>query len=227
MDFTLLSGLAVIHIIALISPGPDFAIIIKMATQQKRPVATACALGISVAILIHTLLSLLGISLMIRQSELAYTFVQCIGISYLAWMGFQALKSALKQVKNKPINESLAPVNTKEPLNTSPAQTAVISTFKGFKVGLFTNLLNPKALVFFITLFTVLITPEVNLATKTAATTLLFILSLAWFSLLAVFLSKANIQSKLLSISHIIDGLVGIIFIGVALTIALNLINSF
>ncbi|WP_434952218.1 LysE family transporter [Shewanella sp. HL-SH4] len=223
MDFTLLASLAAIHIIALISPGPDFAIIVKMASQQSRQAAVACALGIAIAILIHTLLSLLGISLMIRQSPLAYTLVQCIGVSYLAWMGFQALKSALSRFK------SIA-ASTEQPTQVSAADkhnTVSFGIFKGFKIGLLTNLLNPKALIFFITLFTVLITPEVNLITKIAATTLLFSLSLIWFSLLALVLSKPLIQAKLLSVSHIIDLLVGIIFIGVSATIAVSLINDF
>jgi arginine exporter protein ArgO len=73
----------------------------------------------------------------------------------------------------------------------------------------------------------VLITPEVNLITKTAATVLLFSLSLIWFSLLAMVLSKPSIQVKLLNVSHIIDALVGIIFIGVSFTIAISLISSF
>ena len=223
MDFTLLASLAVIHCIALISPGPDFAIIVKMATQQHRKTALACALGISIAILIHTLLSLVGISLMIRQSPLAYTLVQCVGVSYLAWMGFQALKSAIGRF-NAIAASTHAPVQTVTSVVPDAPQKSV---FNGFKVGLLTNLLNPKALIFFITLFTVLITPEVNLITKTAATVLLFSLSLIWFSLLAMVLSKPSIQVKLLNVSHIIDALVGIIFIGVSFTIAISLISSF
>ncbi|HBF45460.1 MAG TPA: lysine transporter LysE, partial [Shewanella frigidimarina] len=76
MDMTLLAGLAVIHIVALMSPGPDFAIIVKMATQQTRLTALYCALGIAVAILIHTFLSLMGISVMIQQSHVAFMAVQ-------------------------------------------------------------------------------------------------------------------------------------------------------
>ncbi|UJF21073.1 LysE family translocator [Shewanella sp. OMA3-2] len=223
MDFTLLASLAVIHTIALISPGPDFAIIVKMASQQSRNTAVACALGIAIAILIHTLLSLLGISLMIRQSPLAYTIVQCVGVSYLAWMGFQALKSALSRFKSIAASTE----KTMQTLTTDKPNTASFGSLKGFKIGLLTNLFNPKALIFFITLFTVLITPDVNLITKIAATTLLFFLSLIWFSLLALVLSKPLIQSKLLNVSHIIDLLVGIIFIGVSVTIAVNLINDF
>jgi threonine/homoserine/homoserine lactone efflux protein len=225
MDFTLLASLAVIHTIALISPGPDFAIIVKMATQQSRNTALACAVGISLAILVHTLLSLLGISLMIKQSPIAYTLVQFIGVSYLAWMGFNALMSAIKHYcKPKP---SIQNVQANEvPLSTVQS-TQNMSQFVGFKIGLLTNLLNPKALIFFITLFTVLITPEVSANTKVAAATILFSLSIIWFGLLALVLSKPQIQQQLLKATNIIDALVGVIFLSVSITIAVGLMKSF
>ncbi|MGX9463504.1 LysE family translocator [Shewanella sp. A14] len=219
MDMTLLAGLAVIHMVALMSPGPDFAIIVKMATQQTRLTALYCALGIAVAILVHTLLSLMGISVMIQQSHIAFMAVQLIGSSYLAWMGYGALKSATTNLINKRCTSNMTSTQ-----QTSP-QAGAISSIKGFKVGLYTNLLNPKALIFFITLFSVLITPQVNYSTKIAAAVLLFVLSLIWFGLLALILSKPQIQQKLLAANTIIDLLVGIIFIAVALTIASNVIE--
>jgi threonine efflux protein len=220
MDITLLAGLAVIHLVALMSPGPDFAIIVKMATQQTRLTALYCALGIAVAILVHTFLSLMGISVMIQQSHVAFMAVQLIGSSYLAWMGYSALKSALSSIINKRRSADLT--STQQNLT----KVTLISSLKGFKIGLYTNLLNPKALIFFITLFSVLITPQVNNLTKIAATILLFMLSLAWFSLLALILSKPRIQQKLLAANTIIDLLVGIIFIAVAVTIASNIIQQ-
>ncbi|MCL1113595.1 MULTISPECIES: LysE family translocator [Shewanella] len=218
MDISLLASLAVIHLVALMSPGPDFAIVVKMATQQTRLTAVYCALGIAAAILVHTLLSLLGISVMIQQSPLAYMAVQLIGSSYLAWMGLGALTSALKT--RKLTRQPATLVAT--PIDNVPKMSA----FKGFKIGLYTNLLNPKALIFFITLFTVLITPQVGYATKTAAAILLFSLSFIWFGLLALVLSKPRIQQKLLAASSIIDLLVGIIFIAVAVTIAGNIMSQ-
>ncbi|QDE30798.1 LysE family translocator [Shewanella polaris] len=221
MDITLLASLAVIHIVALMSPGPDFAIIVRMATQQTRLTALYCALGIAVAILVHTFLSLMGISVMIQQSHVAFMVVQLIGSSYLAWMGYGALKSALTSIINKR-EISSAELSAQ----SQPTTTGLISSIKGFKVGLYTNLLNPKALIFFITLFSVLITPQVNNSTKIAAAILLFVLSLAWFSLLALVLSKPQVQQKLLAANTIIDLLVGIIFIAVALTIANNVVEQ-
>jgi len=220
MDITLLASLAVIHLVALMSPGPDFAIIVKMATQQTRLTALYCAFGIAVAILVHTFLSLMGISVMIQQSHVAFMAVQLIGSSYLAWMGVGAIKSAIMSILSKQGTSAIASAKSQS------TKTRLISSLTGFKLGLYTNLLNPKALIFFITLFSVLITPQVNNPTKIAAAILLFVLSLAWFCLLALILSKPRVQQKLLAANTFIDLLVGIIFIAVAITIANNIIQQ-
>ncbi len=262
MDFALLSTLAVIHCLALVSPGPDFAIIVKTSTQQTRQTALMCAFGISIAILVHSLLSLLGISLMIQQSEMAYLAVQIIGISYLAYMGFGALSSVLKSFKthsnpssanNNAVGEDVADANLEpnitknvksniekastEKANTETANTKkskvstenfnVLTPAKGFRLGLYTNMLNPKALIFFITIFTVLVTPQVTTETKVAAASLLFILSLFWFSFLAIVLTKPVIQQKMAKGSRLIDAITGVIFMGVAITILVSLINDY
>lgn len=228
MDFTLLSTLAVIHCLALVSPGPDFAIIIKTSTQQSRQTALMCAIGISVAILVHSLLSLMGISLMIQQSEIAYLLVQIIGVSYLAYMGFGALVSVTKSFKNQTrlTPETETTFEQSELKKDHQPHFDAISSIKGFQLGLYTNLLNPKALIFFITIFTVLVTPQVTVETKVASATLLFILSLMWFCFLAIILTKPAIQQKMAKGSKIIDAITGVIFMGVAITILISLINT-
>ncbi|WP_153913714.1 LysE family translocator [Shewanella sp. TC10] len=230
MDFALLSTLAVIHCLALISPGPDFAIIVKTSTQQNRQTALMCAIGISVAILIHSLLSLLGISLMIQQSEIAYLAVQIIGVSYLAYMGFGAIRSVLTSNDLQPIKdhteESLTVKTQKAEKPVTSQYHQLIKPVKGFQLGLYTNLLNPKALIFFITIFTVLVTPQVTIETKIAAASLLFALSLIWFCFLAIILTKPVIQQRMAKGSKAIDAVTGVIFMGVAITILINLINE-
>ena len=206
MDVQLLISLAVIHTIALASPGPDFALVVKLSTQENRAVAIASAAGISVAILAHTLLSLTGLSLIIHSSEQLFILVQLIGASYLAWMGIGAARAALSHWRD-PV--ALEKAQQSESLNVK----------KGFLQGLYTNLLNPKALVFFITLFSTLITPQVSFLTKSVAAILLFSLSMMWFSFIAVVLTKPKIQIKLKRATPVINLLTGLVFISVALVI--------
>ncbi|MGS0692526.1 LysE family translocator [Shewanella sp. 0m-4] len=213
MELQLLISLSFIHLIALASPGPDFALVVRLATQESRAAAVASALGIAVAILGHTLLSLTGVSLIIQSSALLFTLVQLAGASYLAWMGMGAIKAAW--------------LHWKDPVSIETAtQGRGITPYKGFMQGLYTNILNPKALVFFITLFSTLITPQVSFATKSMAALLLFSLSFIWFSLIAVVLSKPTIQLKMKQASPLINLVTGLVFIGVALMIISGLVAS-
>lgn len=233
MDLSLLLTLAVIHAVALISPGPDFAIMVKIATQQSRSTAVAAAVGISIAILAHTILSLTGVSLLIKSSHTLYLLVQIVGASYLAWMGFGALRAGLAILAKRKMSARVHVGTNDAVISASDAEGVasvagglggVMSRRQGFLTGFYTNLLNPKALVFFLTLFSALITPSVTTSTKIASAILLLSLSLAWFGFLAVMLSKAQVQLKLQRLTPVIDAVIGVIFMSVALAIYSNLL---
>ncbi|QSX39078.1 LysE family transporter [Shewanella sedimentimangrovi] len=212
MDLSLLATLGVIHSVALMSPGPDVAMVLRVASSNPPRVALLTATGISLAILLHTLASLTGLSLIIQSSPWLFGLVQLAGASYLGWMGLGALRGALAQWRAR----SDGAFSRAAPLPLSP--------FKGFTLGLATNLLNPKALVFFLTLFSALITPQVNLATKSAAAVLLLLLSLAWFCLLALLLTKPGFQAWLKRMQLPIDALTGGLFLLVSVGILGNLL---
>lgn len=216
MDTQLIITLSLIHLVALISPGPDFAIIIRLATLESRRVAIAAALGIATAIALHTLLSLTGVSIAIHNSPQLYAIVQLIGASYLGWMGLGAIRSALTRKKEYTPQDA-------SNLTTQAASQAPLNWYQGLRIGLFTNLLNPKALVFFITLFSALITPTVTLGTKVAAGIMLFSLSFIWFALVSILLSTPQIQQRFKHLSKFIDGLTGALFLVVAFAILYQL----
>ena len=183
MELQLLISLAIIHSVALASPGPDFALVVKMASQESRATAIASAVGISVAILLHSLLSVTGVSLLIKSSDLLFVAVQLIGASYLGWMGIGAIRGTISQWRNKASSQDVDNTNH-----------LGLSIKQGFLQGLYTNLLNPKAMVFFITLFSAMITPDINVITKACAVFIMLILSLIWFIFIALVLSKPLIQ---------------------------------
>ncbi|CAM3989340.1 LysE family translocator [Shewanella aquimarina] len=204
LQLQLLFSLAVIHTVALASPGPDFALVVRLAAQEHRRTAVAAALGLAVAITLHTLLSLTGVSLLIKGSPNLFMAVQLIGASYLGWMGIGAIRAAIAHWRDE------------AHLNAASITGRGLGAAQGFMQGVSTNLLNPKALVFFITLFSTLITPEVTLSTKVAATAMMFALSLGWFSLIALVLSHPKMQLKMKRATPMINLLTGLLFIFVA-----------
>lgn len=214
MNIELLLSLAIIHAVALASPGPDFALVVKLASQESRNTAIASAVGISIAILIHTILSLTGVSLIIKSSQTLYIIVQMMGASYLAWMGVGAVKGAIQHWK------------ARVSVDGNQLKLNKLTPTQGFMQGLWTNLLNPKCMVFFIVLFSAMITPDVSLMTKLVATVIMLVLSLIWFVFIALILSKPAVQTRVQKAAPAINLVTGLLFMTVSSAIIYNLLDG-
>ncbi len=94
-ELTILLTLASVHFIALMSPGPDVALVVQNASRYGRQTGLFIALGLSVGILLHSLLSLTGVSYLVHQQPMLYALLQLLGGSYLLYLGIGALHSVL------------------------------------------------------------------------------------------------------------------------------------
>lgn len=201
-ELSILATLATVHFIALMSPGPDFALVVQNATRYGRQTGVYIALGLSFGILLHSLLSLTGVSYLVHQQPTLFALVQIAGGSYLFYLGFGALKGTWQTLSSK--IETSAEESSSSLLLSNKRQA--------FSRGFATNILNPKALVFFVSLMSTLVPASMSLTGKGVALFILWSLSLAWFSFLAWALSTERLQAKLKSLAVYIDGLCGIIF---------------
>ena len=128
---------AVAHLIALISPGPDTAIVIRQTSIYGRADGIKAALGIGIGIYIHCILAINGISLIILANDTYKLLISLIGSLYIIYLGISMLKSKAEININKDSNKS-------HPYNS-------------FLIGLITNIFNVKAFLFFVSLFSILI----------------------------------------------------------------------
>ncbi|MBW3698612.1 LysE family translocator [Vibrio sp. T187] len=201
-EVTILITLASIHFIALMSPGPDFALVVQNATRYGRQTGLYIALGLSFGILLHSLLSLTGISYLVHQQPTIFALLQFSGGSYLLYLGYGALKSTWHTIHHH--DDDDIPADSTDLILTNKREA--------FSKGFATNILNPKALVFFISLMSSLVPADMSLTGKGIALLILFGLSLFWFSLLAWVLSTKTLQKKLHEATVYIDGLCGVVF---------------
>ncbi|WP_102297784.1 LysE family translocator [Vibrio cyclitrophicus] len=208
-EVTILITLASIHFIALMSPGPDFALVVQNATRHGRQTGLYIALGLSCGILLHSLLSLTGISYLVHQQPTLFAIIQLAGGSYLLYLGYGALKATWYTIQHH--DDDTDSVHSTDLILTNKREA--------FSKGFATNILNPKALVFFISLMSSLVPADMSLSGKGFALLILFGLSLFWFSLLAWMLSTKALQRKLHEATVYIDGLCGAVFtiIGVSI----------
>ncbi|EKP0306609.1 LysE family transporter [Aeromonas veronii] len=201
MFTSLFLTIGLIHLVALASPGPDFALILR--TSLHRPTALGAALGIALAILLHATLSLTGISLLIAEHHWLFMVVQMVGALYLGWLGWGALVAARQGVDEQAFKAGGERAGWR----------------KGVQSGLATNLLNPKALLFFMGLLAAMVTPQVDGLTRVLLVLELFLLSLFWFGALAWSLSTVRAQRLLGRVQRPLNLVTGLLFGAVSLSI--------
>ena len=124
---------ALAHLLAVMSPGPDTAIIFHQSFAKGRSQGILTAVGIGFGIFIHCLFAISGITLLIYSSEEAKFFIKCLGALYLLYLGISFFISK----KSSKSDEDESKVFFKNP----------------FIIGLVTNLLNIKAFLFTVSLF--------------------------------------------------------------------------
>ena len=199
------SQVALAHLLAVASPGPDFAIVLKQSLTHGRRTAIWTSLGIGVAILLHVTYSLLGLGLLLRSSVLWFSVVKYAGAAYIAWIGVQSLRAK--------------PRRTAE---ITGAGTALIPKPHGaFATGFLTNALNPKATLFFISLFVLVVSPTTPKLIQAGYGLWMSLATMAWFTFVSVVFAREDVRGKFLRYSHWINRALGVVFLAFALSLAL------
>lgn len=215
-EISILTTLAVVHLVALASPGPDFALVVQAAGKHGRRAGLAIALGISLAILVHSVLSITGVSLLIAQMPTLGIILKAAGGAFLLYLGIGALKTIPARLR-----QGDGPLVGAAEVSMTVRQ----ATVRGF----ITNLLNPKALVFFLSLITSLVPSQMSVAGKGAAIGILWGLSFAWFALLSYLLTGERVQQQLQRMAVWIDLLCGSVFAlvggGILVSLMLSVIS--
>jgi threonine/homoserine/homoserine lactone efflux protein len=202
---------AVAHILAVASPGPDFAMVVRQSIAHGRRTAIWTAIGVGSAILVHVSYALLGIGILLRTYPIAFATVKFAGAGYLAWIGVKALMSRPRSEMAAAPERARAEIERSSPL---AARAAWVS-------GFITNLFNPKATLFFVALFASLIDPATPKSVQAAYGAWMSVTTMAWFALVGVFFTKERIRAAFLRGGHWIDWAMGVVFIGLAAALAL------
>ncbi|WP_373886267.1 LysE family transporter [Acinetobacter sp. YH12079] len=173
---TPLLSIALIHFFALISPGPDFFFVTQSAIRQSRSHALFAALGISLSILVWSICAISGLHFLFQKMAWLQQCLMILGGLYLLYLGSQLLKSAWSKDLGTITKSTEQAVQKKSPLTL---------LFHGF----LTNMANPKALVYFSSVFSIGISAKVSIFDQSSLLALVFIESLIWFALVAVLFS--------------------------------------
>jgi len=95
---------AIIHLLAVMSPGPDFVMIMRNSLLYSRKTGIYSAIGLGAGIAVHVTYSLIGIGFIISKSVLLFSIIKLLGAGYLVYVGYKSLKATHNFSQNETYN---------------------------------------------------------------------------------------------------------------------------
>jgi RhtB (resistance to homoserine/threonine) family protein len=203
-EFLTLAG---IHLLAVVSPGPDFAVVSKNSLAHSRRIGVWSALGVALGILVHVTYCVVGLGFVLSRTPGLFALIRVAGALYLLYTGWKCLRAT--------------------PAGAAPAGAAQAAPGLGpwgaLRMGFFTNALNPKATLFFLGLFTQVVRPSTPLVVELLYGAEMVAATFAWFALLAVGLSHPAVVTRLGRVQHRVEQVMGVALGGFGLWMGVSL----
>lgn len=192
-----------VSLVAVVTPGPDFALTLRNSLAYSRRAGLYTAVGVGAGNLVHATYSLIGIGAVISKSILLFNILKWVGAAYLIYIGIKSLKARRIDVSTEDIE-----------------QKRDINRWTAFRIGFLGNLLNPKATLFFLALFTQIVQPSTPMLVQAVYGMTVTIVALLWFTIVAVVISQQAFKRHILSFSHWLERLTGTALIALGLRLA-------
>jgi RhtB (resistance to homoserine/threonine) family protein len=199
---TELLAVVTITLLAVISPGPDFAMVSRNSLLVSRRAGVLTAIGIGGGVLVHVAYTMLGIGLLLQTTPWLFHGLKLIGAGYLVWLG-------VKMLRSRPQGEV-----------TSLAKRAMRDT-DALRIGFLTNALNPKTTIFIVSLFLQGVQPTTPVMVQLGYGAFISAAHIVWFALVALFFSAGAIRDGILHFRIWIDRIFGALLVGFGIVLLL------
>ncbi|MER7661722.1 LysE family translocator [Streptomyces sp. NPDC096193] len=152
MSVDLIGFLGVV-LVAYVVPGPDFLVVVRSAAEHPAK-GRAAALGAQAGLCVHMLAAAIGLSVIAARSPLVYDTIKLLGAAYLVYLGVRAVLAARRAARERAAGRT---EGSESPYAAPPdppgePQSAGARWRSGFAQGFLTNVLNPKAALFFLSI---------------------------------------------------------------------------
>lgn len=198
-------GLMAVFSIMIVSPGADFAIVVRQSIVHGRRSAIMTSLGIGSSLLFHISYTVLGLGLLVSKSLLLFGLLKWAGAAYLVYLGIKALRA--------PAMEAPADVVENVPQKK-------ISDGRSFLMGFVTNALNPKAVLFFLSLFSALVSHETPVLIQASYGVFMALALIAWFVAVSTFFTIQSVRDRFVSWGKWFNRVTGMVFIVLGIKLA-------
>ena len=192
-----------------IAPGADTMLVIRNVLRGGRRDGVVTTFGICSGLFVHATLSALGASILLMHSATAFHLVKLAGAGYLMWLGLHSLRSAVRTPQRSPL-EVVEP-----PRRRAPQQC--------FLEGFLSNVLNPKAAVFYLAFLPQFIGPTEPVLTKSLLlASIHYVEGLLWLVALSIMLDHLRQFILHATVRRWLDGLCGAVLVGCGARLALE-----
>ena len=188
----ILIGFVAVHMLAVMSPGPSFLVVARASVARSRRSGIWSALGMGVGSVVWALAALFGLDVLFAVAPWLYTVMKVAGALFLIYLAVMLWRHA-----DRPVAGLTAP----DPTGGS-ALTA-------FRLGLLTQLANPKVVVFFGSIFLAVLPAERPAWMTAALLVLVFIDEFSWYAVVALAFSVERLRAGYLRLKRIIDRMTG------------------
>ncbi|HET8549053.1 MAG TPA: LysE family translocator [Bryobacteraceae bacterium] len=190
-----------IALVLTITPGADMALVTRNALARGYRAALSTSFGIAAGCLVHATASSAGLSIILAQSAAAFDTVKLIGAAYLVWIGVQSFRQTAQ----------------------TPVQAAVVGHGRSFIEGLFTNILNPKVALFYLTFLPQFIRPGDPVLLKSVLLgSIHIVMGLTWLALYAGFVTRLSGVLSRGSARRWLERTTGAVLIGLGVRLAVE-----
>lgn len=201
--------LALVHLLALMSPGPDFFFISQTAISRSSREALMGVLGVTLGVAVWAAVALLGLNLLLEKMAWLHQVIMLGGGLYLLWMGYQLLRAARRQ-HWQPQEQQIQP------------ETGLAKQGRTFLKGLLTNLSNPKVVIYFGSVFSLFVGNDVSSLQRWGIYLLILLETLGWFMLVATVFALPWMRRKYQRLGKWLDGVGGVLFTAFGLHLILS-----
>ncbi|MFI7701217.1 LysE family translocator [Nonomuraea sp. NPDC049480] len=192
-------------LLGAMSPGPDFAVVVRRSAVSGRGYGMAAALGISVGVFAWVVAAATGVAALLAASAMAFTVVKVVGAAYLLYLGVKSLRSALR-------GGGEAELDLPDPGRRS--------SWAAFAEGLLTNVLNPKAALFFVALVPQFVSSGASMADTLVLSLIALAGTVVWFLVVANIVGALRRVFARSAVRRAVDGLTGAALIGLGVKLA-------
>ncbi|AWI59108.1 hypothetical protein AB395_00003473 [Sinorhizobium fredii CCBAU 45436] len=201
-----LASLMAIFFFAIVSPGADLAMVMRQSLVHGRRAAIITSFGIGASLMFHVSYTVLGLGLIISQSIYLFNIVKWCGVAYLIYIGVKALRAG----------QTAIAVDPAEDAGRGKGQSAL----KALGLGFAANALNPKAVFFFLSIFSTVVSAHTPMFVKFGYGLVMASALFTWFVGVSLFMTTPRMRAAFTRASKWIDRTSGMVFIALGLKLA-------